>query len=262
MKKFFKALAILIIIAHVFAVLVYIGIIPAGLFTELHLPDPASFAEFLLRASEEAKEEEDSAGLQVPSDEEEKTEEEEPAAEKTEENAEELPPEEKNAVQISLSENLPDLTEEDLYDLTDVLVEAGALKAAGPGGEDISDQIFCDLAADINDPGHFTAVFSVRTEDGNVQRGPSADLQVEMTEPFLAFREDEVNLSTGTDYDPYRNILICMDVDGTVLTEFVAIDGYLNTDEPGDYELRFYIYSRVNGSSASRTMTFHVEREG
>ena len=258
MKKFFKALAVLIIIAHIFAVLVYIGIIPMGLLTHLRLPDPASFAELLLRESEEAKKE--SARPQPGSEEVEKTEEEEPAAEETEENAKELPTEENNAPQISLSENLPDLTEEDLYDLTDVLVKAGALKAVGPEGEDISDQILCELAADINDPGHFTAVFSVRTAEGQVERGPSADLTVELTEPFLALKEEEVDLSTGTEYDPSRNILICMDVDGTVLTEYVAIDGYLNTDEPGDYGLRLYIYSRVNGTSASRNMTVHVEK--
>ena len=83
-------------------------------------------------------------------------------------------------------------------------------------------------------------------------------MRVEFTEPFLAFRQDEITVPVGEDYDPYRNILICMDVDGTVLTEFVAGDGQLDTERAGDYELRFYIYSRVNGSAAFRNKMVHV----
>ena len=91
-----------------------------------------------------------------------------------------------------------------------------------------------------------------------MERGPSADMRVELTEPFLAFLQDEVTVPVGEDYDPDRNILICMDVDGTVLTEFAARDGDLDTGRAGDYELRFYIYSRVNGSAAFRNMLVHV----
>lgn len=261
MKKFFKGLAVLVIIIHVFAVLFYIGIIPVQLFANLHLPDAGRLAEFILRLNGEGETE----GTSIPAGED--SEMEEGTAEEAEGGEESTAPEGQQAaaeeapeaVQIELSENLPDLTEEDLYDLPRVLTDAGALKAAGPQGEDLSDQIVCELAADIENPGHFTAVFSVRSEDGQIQRGPSADMQVEMTAPFLAFREDALTIPVGTDYDPYRNILICMDIDGTVLTEFVEHDGNLNTAQAGDYELRFYIYSRVTASSAFRTMRIHVE---
>jgi hypothetical protein len=52
MKKFFKALAVLILIAHVFAALIYAGIIPIELFTGLHLPDAGRIAELILRIKE------------------------------------------------------------------------------------------------------------------------------------------------------------------------------------------------------------------
>jgi hypothetical protein len=267
MKKFFKALAVLILIAHVFAALIYVGIIPIGLFTGLHLPDAGRIAELILRI----KEGEEGAEPAPPLTEQEEENKEEAPAEETEDLPGETSEDETegagedqaqaDAIRIELSETLPEISEEDLYDLTEVLIDAGALKAVDGRGEDKSDLIVCELAADIENPGHFTAVFSVQTEDGQIERGPSADMRVELRQPFLAFREDEVTISAGEDYDPARNILICMDVDGTVLTEFVAMDGYLNPDQPGDYELRFYIYSRVNGSSASRTMTVHVEED-
>lgn len=250
MKKFFKALAVLILMIHVFAGLVYVGIIPVRLFTEFHLPDAGRLAEFIMRindeeaASEAAAPDEEEAEAAAPAD--------------TEETEAAVPDEETEAVNIELSKELPALTEEDLYDLPRVLIDAGALKAVDGRGEDWSDQVKCELAADINNPGHFTAVFSVQTEEGQIQRGPSADMQVEMTAPFLAFREDDLTIPAGTDYDPYRNILICMDIDGTVLTEFVEYEGYLDTSQPGDYELRFFIYSRVTASSAFRTMRIHV----
>ena len=59
-------------------------------------------------------------------------------------------------------------------------------------------------------------------------------------------------------YNPYNNILICMDIDGTVLTDFVEHQGSLDTTQVGDYELTFFIYSRVTASSAFRTMKIHV----
>ena len=267
MKKFFKAIAILILIAHVFAGLIYAGIIPIGLITGLRLPDAGRIAEFILRIRE-GEESEDPA---PPLKEEEDVNKEEGLEEETETLPEDASEEktdgagedtaQADAIRIEISETLPEISEEDLYDLTQVLIDAGALKAVDGRGEDRSDLIVCELAADIEDPGHFTAVFSIQTEDGQIERGPSADMRVELTEPFLAFREEEVTIGAGEDYDPVRNILICMDVDGTVLTEFAAMDGYLNTDQPGDYELRFYIYSRVNGSFASRSMTVHVEED-
>lgn len=257
MKKFFKILAVLIIVIHVFALLIYSGIIPRGLFANLHMPDAGRLAELILRLNE-SNEEESSVSADKDREEAEAAAEGENAPAAENEPAENQS-EETKAVQIEIAEELPALTEEDLYDLPQVLIDAGALKVSGPRGEDLSDQVICELAADIENPGHFTAVFSVQTEDGQIRRGPSADMQVEMTAPFLAFREDELTISVGTDYDPYRNILICMDIDGTVLTEFVEHEGYLNTSEAGDYELRFFIYSRVTASSAFRTMRIHVE---
>ena len=260
MKTFLKFIAILIILAHAVAGLFYVGIIPQSLFQNLQLPDPAWLAERLQSLQEEESGSEVEAEKSLAENETKETPAEEREAEKQEaqetENQENEA--EQNVIQIELSETLPELTEEDLYSLTEVLIEAGALRAVDGHGEDHSDQIICDLAADINDPGRFTAVFSVETEDGQIQRGPSAEFRVELVEPFLAFREPEVTIPLDAEYDPFNNILICMDLDGTVLTEFVERDGYLNTSEPGDYELRFFIYSRVNASSASRIMHVHV----
>lgn len=261
MKKFLKALAILILAAHLFAGLIYIGIIPIQLFTNLRLPEAGRFAEFILRinGSEEEKEAaEPQTEGQAEMPEETSAAGESAVPDKEDESAEEET-EEKKGARIELSEPLPALTEEDLYDLSQVLINAGALKAVDARGEDLSDQVICELAADINNPGHFTAVFSVKLDDGQIQRGPSADMQVEMTAPFLAFREDNLTIPVGTDYDPHRNILICMDIDGTVLTDFAEYDGFLDASQAGDYELRFFIYSRVTASSAFRTMRIHVE---
>ena len=257
MKRFLKFIAVLIILAHVVAGLIYAGIIPWSLIRNMRLPDPAWLAEKLQHVQEEeAREEAESETQEVTEQSEEASS--EVAENQEEETAAQEEEEEQEVIQIELSENLPELTEEDLYSLTEVLVNAGALKAYDGRGEDHSDQIICELAADINDPGRFTAVFSLETEDGQIQRGPSAEFRVELTEPFLAFREPEVTIPMDAEYNPFNNILICMDLDGTVLTEFVEQDGYLNTSEPGDYELRFFIYSRVNASSASRTMQVHV----
>lgn len=258
MKKFFKALAVLVLVIHVIAGLMYIGIIPLKLFTNLRMPEAGRLAEFIMRLNENSEEEE--VLLSAAQSEEQTDAAEAAAGEDTSHTEEAALSEDVEAVQIELSGELPELMEEDLYDLPRVLINAGSLKATGAGGEDLSDQVICELAADITHPGHFTAVFSIQAEDGQIERGPSADMQIELTSPFLAFREDDLTVPAGTDYDPYRNILICMDIDGTVLTEFVEYEGYFDSSQAGDYELRFFIYSRVNTSSTFRTMRIHVDR--
>lgn len=258
MKKFLKFIAILVILAHAAAVLVYAGIIPLSLFQNLHLPDPAWLAERLQGLQEQEEIAETPEAEKAEGTEEMLSENTDDAEEQETEDQKAEEEKEKDIIRIELSETLPELSEGDLYSLTDILTEAGALRAFDGHGKDYSDQIICDLAADINDPGRFTAVFSVETEDGQIQRGPSAELRVELVEPFLAFKEPEVTIPMDAEYDPFSNILICMDLDGTVLTEFVERDGYLDTSEPGDYDLRFFIYSRVNASSASRNMQVHV----
>lgn len=254
MKNFFKVLAVLVIAAHVFALLFYVGILPVGFFRNLKLPEAGRLAEYILSMQDALEEE----GKQPLEEEIKEGEAADPAAEAEAEKEEETSAEDREKISIELSGTLPELEEKDLYNLAEVLIQAGALRAADGNGLDHSDQIICEIAADTAAPGHFTAAFSLQTEEGQIERGPSAEIRVEMTEPFLAFYQDEVSLTAGTEFDPYENILICMDVDGTVLTEYVALDGYLNTDLAGDYDLRFYIYSRVNGSSASRNMMVHV----
>lgn len=265
MKKFFKTLAILIIIAHIFAGMIHAGIIPVRLFQNLKLPEPGRLAEFILRLQGEIEQDRTGTGEAVESLEKDistntlETEETGEGTSKVIGKDEQMNHSESGKdIRIELSETLPPLEEEDLYDLVHVLVNADALRAVDGQGVDYSDQIICELAADIADPGHFTAVFSLKAEDGQIKRGPSANMYIEMTEPFLGFRQDEVAVTVGTDYNPRNNILICMDIDGTVLTEFVEYEGYLNTDQTGDYELRFIIYSRVNTSFASRKMMIHV----
>ena len=252
MKRFFKALAVLILTAHVFALIIYMGIIPRSL---LRIPD---LPEIFSGPQGEPPLEETAGAEEETAEDDQEDAEAEPSEETAAGEEDQEPVAEENGVRIELSEELPPLEEKDLYDLVRVLADAGALYAEDGQGRDCTDQIFCELAADISDPGHFTAVFSVRTEDDQVERGPSADMRVELTEPFLAFRQDEVTVPVGEDYDPDRNILVCMDVDGTVLTEFVESEGYLDTGLAGNYELLFYIYSRVNRTAAFRNMTIHV----
>ena len=264
MKKVFKTLAILIIIVHVFAGLIFTGIIPIRLFRNLKMPNAGRLAEYILSLQNDNGQDGAGTGEKNELEEEITDDKSIPEAVETvekdisEESGTDREQTEGDEIRIELSDTLPPLEEEDLYDLVRVLAEKGALRAVDGQGEDYSDQIICELAADITDPGHFTAVFSLKAEDGQIVRGPSADMRVEMTEPFLGFRQDEVTITAGTDYDPFNNILICMDLDGTVLTEYVEQDGDLNTEQAGDYELRFFIYSRVNTSSASRIMTVHV----
>lgn len=253
MNRFLKAIAVLIILVHIVAGLVFAGIIPLSLVQSFWTYDIQNTVDLIRGISGQAHTDQVNEENSLQTSDTGEKQDEEPVKTEPDVKQEEL-----DRIHITLSEPLPSVTEEDLYDLTGFLRSAGAIRAADGHGRDQSDQIRCDISADISDPGHFTAAFSIEDEGGQVERGPSADLRVELDRPFLALKETDISIPVGSDYNPVSNIVICMDLDGTVLTDFVALEGELNTAEAGTCQINYLIYSRVNGSFTMRTVQIHV----
>ena len=151
---------------------------------------------------------------------------------------------------ITLDENLiPSLSEDDMYELKDILIQAGALKAEDGQGNDISEQILWSLKPVDDNPGTFDADFTV-TNENRRSAGVTITVSTELTSPFLMLTDDNITIPSGTDFSISPYIAIAMDLDGSNLIDRVASDGYVNGYSSGTYSITVYVYSRIVPFSA------------
>jgi hypothetical protein len=160
---------------------------------------------------------------------------------------------------LTLDESLiPELTQDDLYDLKNVLIKAGALHAEDGEGSDITDQVTWTLAPVEDQPGTFDAAFTVQNEHRRLA-GATVSVSAELTAPFLKLIEETAVVATYSDFSISPYIDIAMDVDGSDLTEYVTTDGYVNTSSTGTYNISIYVYSRQTDSMTRKNLTVTVQ---
>lgn len=159
---------------------------------------------------------------------------------------------------LILDESLiPDLTEDDLYNLKDVLIEAQALSAEDGQGNDISDQIEWTLMPVEGQAGTFDASFSIQNDQRRISAAATT-ISVELTAPFLKLTDDHIKIDSYSDFSISPYIEIAIDVDGDDLTEYVATDDYVNTASTGTYNITIYVYSREVDSMTRKDLTVTV----
>lgn len=160
---------------------------------------------------------------------------------------------------LTLDESLiPELTQDDLYDLKNVLIKAGALHAEDGEGSDITDQVTWTLSPVEDQPGTFDAAFTVQNEHRRLA-GATVSVSAELTAPFLKLTEETAVVATYSDFSISPYIDIAMDVDGSDLTEYVTTDDYVNTSSTGTYNISIYVYSRQTDSMTRKNLTVTVQ---
>ena len=160
---------------------------------------------------------------------------------------------------LTLDESLiPELTQDDLYDLKNVLIKAGALHADDGEGNDITDQLSWTLEPVEDQAGTFNAAFTVQNEHRRLA-GATVTVSAELTAPFLKLTNETAVVASYSDFSISPYIEIAMDVDGSDLTEHVTTDDYVNTSSTGTYNISIYVYSRQTDSMTRKNLTVTVQ---
>lgn len=160
---------------------------------------------------------------------------------------------------LTLDESqIPELTQEDLYDLKSVLINAGALYADDGEGNDITDQVICTLSPVTDQPGTFDATFTVENSNRRVA-GATVTVSTELTAPFLMLSDSSTVVETYSNFSISPYIEIAIDVDGSDLTEYVSTDDYVNTSSSGTYNISIYVYSRQIDAMTRKNLTVTVQ---
>ena len=160
---------------------------------------------------------------------------------------------------ITLDESLiPDLSEDDLYDLKNILISVGALSAEDGQGNDVTDSIVWTLTPVADNAGTFDADFSIQNENRR-SAGASCTVSAELTSPFLFLSDSNVTVARDSSFSISPYIKIAIDTDGSDITEYVTSDDYVNTSSSGTYNITIYVYSRVTDTMTRKNLTVTVQ---
>ncbi len=77
--------------------------------------------------------------------------------------------------------------------------------------------------------------------------------------PILELTDDHIYLKVGERFNYMSYIETMEDVDGSDLSHYIYLDGYVDTSVPGDYELTYRITSTITGKSDSKVLLITVE---
>lgn len=162
----------------------------------------------------------------------------------------------KGGPSLTLDESkVPTITQDDLDHLEDVYVESGALVALDANGNDISDDITCNLIADANQMLHFRANFMVEDENSE-QAKVETDFNLKVTGPVIVLKYSSVKMAAGGTFDPDAYILYATDENNNNLIGNVTYTGKVNTSKPGRYLIKYQCTS--NGKTASAVLKVQV----
>lgn len=158
---------------------------------------------------------------------------------------------------ITLSDNLPDLTQDDLDDIVPVLKDADAISADDGNGNDITDDIEAVTTADLDNLGDFTIHFSVTNDDDETAEA-TADVNVEITKPILELSTYSLTLDRNAGFDDLSYVETAVDENGDDLSRAIHIDGDVDTSEAGTYNVTYYIRSNIDSRRAEKTLRVTV----
>lgn len=158
---------------------------------------------------------------------------------------------------ITLSDNLPELTQDDLDDIVPVLKDADAISADDGNGNDITDDIEAVTTADLDNLGDFTIHFSVTNDDDETAEA-TADVNVEITKPILELSTYSLTLDRNAEFDDLSYVETAVDENGDDLSRAIHIDGDVDTSKAGTYNVTYYIRSNIDSRRAEKTLRVTV----
>lgn len=156
---------------------------------------------------------------------------------------------------------LPDLSEDDLDDIAELLADEEILQADDGFGQDITSSVTAD-AGSVDAAGECTVTFSVTNM---LNDSCSAKMTVQLSDalptsgPVLTLSTDEITINVGDSFQFFDYIERAEDEDGTSLYQNISVNGSVDTSTAGTYQLEIYCMNSAGEISPTRTLTVHVE---
>lgn len=164
---------------------------------------------------------------------------------------------------IDLSDEPTGVSQSDLARIEDLLVEEGILHADDGFGRDISSSVTSE-ASPIADTDQYEIALSVTNmlNDSYVKKFyvTVSDAGTTPTSgPVLTLTKTDVFLEVGDSFTFQDYIESAKDDDGTELFQSISVNGSVDTNTPGTYELDMYCSNYSGETSPIVTLTVHVE---
>jgi len=151
---------------------------------------------------------------------------------------------------------VPEITQDDLPNLVEILTAAGALKAEDGNGNDVSDEIKGIYSPDPNTLLRFYVTFIIENSDGQNDTVNSG-INVTLTGPIIALKSYKLSVEKDAEFDPEAQILYAIDENGNDISDAVTIKGSVDTATKGSYVLLYQ--ASVDGKIAESYLTVTVK---
>lgn len=157
---------------------------------------------------------------------------------------------------ITISGQLPQISQDELDNLPELLTKAGILSTDDGYGKRISSPVKSTYKmTDI--PGIFSVHLSVTNDLGH-EATTDFDIRAALTAPVILLKQESVRIKKGASFDYLDYLAAAMDTDGTSLSRDIRIKGTVNTSTPGTYELIYLTTGKRGGQSAEAKLTVTV----
>ncbi|MCI5530450.1 MAG: DUF5011 domain-containing protein [Blautia sp.] len=143
---------------------------------------------------------------------------------------------------IQLPDTLPQIGDDQLDSIMDVMPSDGSFHADDGYGNDITSSVKASYTADSSDSSVVHVIFTV-TNSYNDTVSEAADLHMIHTKPFVILNESAVTVPLNSGFDPMSYVVFAEDVDGTSLISNLQVQGTVNTAAAGDYALTYQVTS-------------------
>ena len=160
---------------------------------------------------------------------------------------------------ITLSSDLPEISQDNLTSLARILHDLDYLSADDGYGNDISDQITVEYQGSSTDYSSYHVTFSVTNRAGRSAK-EETDLTVSgSTHPVLVLTSETVTIPLDSSFDYMDYVKTARDTNGLPIGDYISTSGNVDTSTSGTYELTYVLVSQINYDRVEKTLTVKVE---
>lgn len=143
---------------------------------------------------------------------------------------------------IVVNEAITSIETTDVNNISTLLITSGSLTATDGFNLDISEAVTATYTRDTENLTLIHCSFTI-TNMFNDTKTVNKDITLTLTKPLIVLTESSVTIKVGERFDAASYIEAAINIDGTSLRDRITIEGNVDVNTPGTYEVKYFTYN-------------------